>query len=65
MAVDHYSSKYAMKIVPFEGFPLLQKDESTITIKGVIDKKVLDELTAQAKVSPRLRINLDLRNQAK
>ena len=26
------------------------------------DKKVLDELTAQAKASPRLRMNLDLRN---
>ena len=28
----------------------------------IIDQKVLDELTAQAKASPRLRINLDLRN---
>ena len=27
-----------------------------------ITKEVLDELTAQAKVSPRLRMNLDLRN---
>ena len=26
------------------------------------DKKVLDELTAQAKASPRLRMNMDLRN---
>ena len=26
------------------------------------DKKVLDELTAQAQASPRLRMNLDLRN---
>ena len=62
MAVDYYSSKYEMKVVPFEGFPLLQKDESTRTTKGVIDKKVLDELTAQAKASPWLRMNLDLRN---
>ena len=28
----------------------------------VIDEKVLDALTAQAKESPRLRMNLDLRN---
>ena len=27
-----------------------------------IDKQLLDNLTAQAKVSPRLRMNLDLRN---
>lgn len=30
----------------------------------VIDNKVLDELTAQAKASPRLRMNYDLRNSA-
>lgn len=29
-----------------------------------IDKKILDELTAKAKESPRLRMNLDLRNSA-
>ena len=29
-----------------------------------IDKELLDNLTAQAKVSPRLRINYDLRNSA-
>ena len=28
----------------------------------IIDNDVLDNLTAQAKVSPRLRMNLDLRN---
>ena len=28
----------------------------------VIDNKILDELTEQAKTSPRLRMNLDLRN---
>ena len=28
----------------------------------VIDQHILDELTAQAKASPRLRMNLDLRN---
>lgn len=28
----------------------------------VIDKQILDELTAQAKASPRLRMNMDLRN---
>lgn len=28
----------------------------------VIDNKILDELTASAKASPRLRMNLDLRN---
>lgn len=30
----------------------------------VIDDKLLDELQAQAKVSPRLRVHLDLRNDA-
>lgn len=30
----------------------------------VIDKKILDELTAKAKESPRLRCNMDLRNSA-
>lgn len=28
----------------------------------VIDREILDELTASAKASPRLRMNLDLRN---
>ena len=30
----------------------------------IIDKEVLDTLTAQAKASPRLRMNLDLRNSS-
>lgn len=30
----------------------------------VIDKQLLDELTAKAKESPRLRMNMDLRNSA-
>lgn len=30
----------------------------------VIDNKILDELSAQAKTSPRLRMNYDLRNSA-
>jgi cupin fold WbuC family metalloprotein len=30
----------------------------------VVDKKILDELTAKAKESPRLRYNLDMRNSA-
>lgn len=30
----------------------------------VIDKKILDELTASAKASPRLRMNMDPRNSA-
>ena len=29
-----------------------------------IDNRLLDELTAQAQASPRLRMNLDLRNSA-
>lgn len=28
----------------------------------IIDGKILDKLTAQAKASPRLRMNMDLRN---
>lgn len=30
----------------------------------VITKEILDELTAEAKASPRLRMNRDLRNSA-
>ena len=30
----------------------------------IIDKKILDKLSEQAKASPRLRMNLDLRNSA-
>ena len=30
----------------------------------IIDKKLLDELTAKAKENPRLRCNLDMRNSA-
>ena len=30
----------------------------------VIDRSLLDNLTAQAKASPRLRMNLDLRNSS-
>ena len=30
----------------------------------IIDKQLLDKLTAQAQASPRLRMNLDLRNSA-
>ena len=30
----------------------------------VIDNKILDDLSAQAKASPRLRMNYDLRNSA-
>ena len=30
----------------------------------IIDQHILDELTAQAKTSPRLRMNLDLRNSS-
>ena len=30
----------------------------------IIDQKILDDLSAQAKVSPRLRMNMDLRNSA-
>lgn len=32
--------------------------------KMIIDQHILDELSAQAKASPRLRMNLDLRNSA-
>ena len=62
MAVDYYSPKYDMIARPFEDLSFLQKDKSKGTLKGIIDKKVLDELTAQAKASPRLRMNMDLRN---
>ena len=31
-------------------------------MNAIIDQHILDELTAQAKASPRLRMNLDLRN---
>ena len=34
-------------------------------LRMVIDKKVLDELTEQAKENPRLRQSLDLRNSTR
>lgn len=64
MAVDYYSPKYDMITRPFEVLSFLKRDKSNGIHKGVIDNKVLDELTAQAKVSPRLRMNFDLRNSA-
>lgn len=33
-------------------------------INMIIDQRILDELTARAKASPRLRMNFDLRNTA-
>ena len=33
-------------------------------LRIVVDKKILDELTAKAKENPRLRCNLDIRNSA-
>ena len=33
-------------------------------ISMIVDKRLLDELSAKAKASPRLRCNLDLRNSA-
>ena len=41
------------------------KQEYEVRWRGdmmIIDQKILDDLTAQAKASPRLRMNLDLRN---
>ena len=40
------------------------QDNEFANCEMIIDKKVLDELTAQAKVNPRLRVNLDLRDSA-
>ena len=34
----------------------------SVGLAGIIDQRILDDLTAQAKASPRLRMNLDLRN---
>ena len=34
----------------------------SVGLAGIIDQRILDDLTAQAMASPRLRMNLDLRN---
>ena len=34
----------------------------SVGFAGIINQRILDDLTAQAKASPRLRMNLDLRN---
>ena len=41
---------------------IIQSYTLNSTLQVLIDQKLLDSLTAQAQVSPRLRMNLDLRN---
>ena len=62
MFVDYGSPEYTLQHRPFsvdrvQGITCAESASS-----GIIDRKQMDELTAQAKASPRLRMNLDLRN---
>lgn len=45
-------------------FRCMRKNNHRKIVKMVIDKALLDDLTGRAKASPRLRMNLDLRNSA-
>jgi uncharacterized cupin superfamily protein len=55
-------------VVPIHRHPT--KDESFVILRGKVrvtthnDEALLDDMTAQAKASPRLRMNYDLRNSS-
>ena len=62
MYIDYGSSKYELQYRPFSVERVKEVVLKDSVFPGVIGRKQLDELTAQAKASPRLRMNMDLRN---
>ena len=62
MFIDYGSSEYVLQYRPFSVDRVNGVVLKDSAFPGVISRKQLDELTAQAKESPRLRMNLDLRN---
>ena len=64
MFVNYGSSKYELQYRPFSEERVKGVVLKDSAFPGVIGRKQLDELTAQAKASPRLRMNMDLRNSA-
>lgn len=62
MFIDYGSSKYELQYRPFSVERVKGVVLEDPAFPGVIGRKLLDELTAQAKASPRLRMNRDLRN---
>ena len=65
MYIDYGSSKYELQYRPFSVERVKGVVLEDTAFSGVIGRKQLDELTASAKASPRLRMNMDLRNSAK
>ena len=64
MFIDYGSSKYELQYRPFSVERVKGVDLKDSAYPGFIGRKQLDELSAQAKSSPRLRMNYDLRNSA-
>lgn len=64
MYIDYGSSKYELQYRPFSVERVKGVALEDTAFSGVIGWKQLDELTASAKASPRLRMNMDLRNSA-
>ena len=62
MFIDYGSSKYELQYRPFSVERVKGVVLEDSAFPGVIGKKQMDELSAQAKASPRLRMNMDLRN---
>lgn len=62
MYIDYGSSKYELQYRPFSVERVKGVVLKDSTFSDVIGRKQLDELTASAKASPRLRMNMDLRN---
>ena len=62
MFIDYGSSKYELQYRPFSVERVKGVVLKDSAFPGVIGREQLDELTAQAKVSPRLRMAMDLRN---
>ena len=64
MYIDYGSSKYELQYRPFSVERVKGVVLKDSAFPGVIGRKQLDDLTAQAKASPRLRMNMDLRNSS-
>ena len=62
MFIDYGSSKYELQYRPFSVERIKGVVLKESALPGVIGRKHMDELTARAKASPRLRMNLDMRN---
>ena len=62
MFIDSGAQKYEMLYRPLSGVSIQELIQEEHSIPFIIDTAIIDDLSAQAKSSPRLRMNLDLRN---